>query len=405
MNGRTGDPGDVVGLKFTTQAIDMNAASCWGAANAQSPSVTVFRVNVLHLLPKLYNANNRWTGKRLVNDSDLVNNHDKNGVPYAASLATAGHSVTLREGQADQAAQSAGATLVVVYRTLDPNEKLRRIALYDGLHQQSQSVGGITQSLAGFYDNDGLGRMTMLVGSGNPNNSEVLNFNGAQINASDPFPKTGNSADRSWAFPTFNNLSMSGVQTAPGFGEYAQTVLTQSGGFDCKSWAAIIFSVPVLDADHDGLPDAVENSSTSGGQPWKNPDGQPVPDIHSMGARTDRRDIFAEINAMRTGGTYDLRFYRWPPLARLCAIRQRSRSSLGKRDRATTRSHPGPGRVENGGRCVWNAAKHRRAFRRRRYKGVSRGASRGATVPLHLRHHHAAVGGAASGLPVPGSDK
>ena len=65
------------------------------------------------------------------------------------------HTVTLREGQADQAVQSAGATLVVVYRTLDPNEKLRRIALYDGLHLQSQSVSGITQSLAGFYDNDG----------------------------------------------------------------------------------------------------------------------------------------------------------------------------------------------------------------------------------------------------------
>ena len=144
----------------------------------------------------------------------------------------------------------------------------------------------------------------MLVGSGNPNNSEVLTFNGPQINVGDPFPKTGAASDRSWAFPTFSNLSMAGVQTAPGFGEFAQTVLTQSGGFDCKSWSAIIFSVPVLDGDRDGLADAIEASSTvpAVGGAWKNPDGEPVPDIHAMGAQTGRRDIFAEINAMRTEG-------------------------------------------------------------------------------------------------------
>ena len=306
---------DLVGLKSSTTPLTGNLANCWGAANAVSPSITVFRLNVLHLLPKLYDANNRWTGKRLVNDSDLVNNFDKNGVPYAASLATAGHSVTLREGQADQAVQTGGGSLVVIYRTLNPNEKLRRIALYDGSHLQSQTVSGITQSLAGFYDNDGPGRMTMLVGSGNPNSSEVLTFNGAQINQVngvpfDPFPKTGSASDRSWAFPTFDNLSMAGVQTAPGFGEYAETALTQSGGFDCKSWAAVIFSTPVLDADHDGLPDAIEASSTSGGQSWKNPDGEPVPDLHAMGAQAPvcgvsgcsggRQDIFAEINALQT---------------------------------------------------------------------------------------------------------
>ena len=126
----TVDAGDVFGLKFTTQPLTENLANCWGSSNSQSPSITAFRVNVLHLLPKQYDANNRWTGKRLVNDTDLVNNHDKNGQLFAA------HTVTLREGQSNHAVQSAGAALVVVYRTLDPTEKLRRIALYDGLHLQ-----------------------------------------------------------------------------------------------------------------------------------------------------------------------------------------------------------------------------------------------------------------------------
>ena len=76
------------------------------------------------------------------------------------------------------------------------------------------------------------------------------------------------------------------------------------------------FQYPVLDGDQDGLPDALEKSSTSGGLAWRNPDGADpsvdptgqslpntlLPDIRAMGARETRKDILVEVNALSTIG-------------------------------------------------------------------------------------------------------
>ena len=62
------------------------------------------------------------------------------------------------------------------------------------------------------------------------------------------------------------------------------------------------------------MPDALEASSTSGGFAWRNPDGPDtiadpsgqtlpntlLPDINAMGARTGRKDILVEVNALYT---------------------------------------------------------------------------------------------------------
>ena len=66
-----------------------------------------FRANALPLLPLRVDKNGEATGKRIVNNADLV----ANGFPL--------HTVKLPVRSGNNLPESAGATLVVVYR--DPN--------------------------------------------------------------------------------------------------------------------------------------------------------------------------------------------------------------------------------------------------------------------------------------------
>src|SRR5258708_4966384 len=131
--------------------------------------------------------------------------------------------------------------------------------------------------------------MTHMVGSGGANHNEQLFFNGALV-ATDPFQTTSPSWDRSWSTFT-SSVSMTGTTTADGHGETANTTVAYSKtarGDDCLAWGGIVFSTPVLDADSDGLPDALEASSTAGAPPWMNPDGELLPDLHGRGRRRRR---------------------------------------------------------------------------------------------------------------------
>ena len=71
-------------------------------------------------MPKQFDLQGKWTGKYIVNSAELP--------------ANAQHTVTLREKTGNSAIQSAGATLLLVYRVLDPTEPLRKIVVYDGLY-------------------------------------------------------------------------------------------------------------------------------------------------------------------------------------------------------------------------------------------------------------------------------
>src|SRR5207249_3075869 len=75
---------------------------------------------------------------------------------------------------------------------------------------------------------------------------------------------------------------------------------SNSSPYDCLAWGAMVFSTPVVDSDKDGLPDALEASGMAGSLPWKNPDDRPLPDLHAMGASPAHKDLFVEINAMKT---------------------------------------------------------------------------------------------------------
>jgi Bacterial Ig domain len=312
----------VPGLKGSTYGSPLpgtNTSNCWGSANVAGAQLTMFRADVMRLLPKLFDARGNWTGQYLVNDTDLANNVDLNGQVYAQ------HSVTLPETSGNHAVQSAGATLVVIYRyrtpaspDAQPVEQLTKVALYDGVYVQAQG-NAMAQTLRSFYQHAGTNaRITPIAGTGAGNTKTELFFNGALVTLN-PFPMTSPSSDRSWSFPTYSvtmgNLStpattLNGPGFYDGYGETATTGIdhTNSSPYECVALAGLVFSTQMLDNDKDGLPDALEASSAAGSKPWRNPDvdlsvtdpGRLLPDLHAMGASPNQKDIVVEIGAMQT---------------------------------------------------------------------------------------------------------
>jgi Bacterial Ig domain len=298
----------VAGLRARTLlTIPGHTATCWGSASSQTARLTMFRFDVLHLLPKLYDSRGVWTGKLLVNDDDLASNADLGGNAYPL------HTVTLPEKTGNSAIQSAGATLVVIYRKA--SEPLTKIVLYEEDDPTNvytlATTDTLSQTLRGFYQHTGTsGKLALIGGSGGNNQTERVFFNRATnsqpvlVNA---FPQTSPSSDRSWAFSSVP-VSMAGTTSAAGYGGTAVVEVdhTNQNQNDCLAFAAIVFSTAVKDDDHDGLPDAVEDSSTVpavDGVAWKDPDDQLLPDLHAMQASSGHKDMFVEIGAMEATTT------------------------------------------------------------------------------------------------------
>jgi hypothetical protein len=308
------NPSDVDGVEFRgtpldlddvviTQKTQFNLAglpnsTCWG----QGPVLTgnIFRADVLSLLPMRMDAANQPTGKRLVNTSDLV----ANTLP--------GHTVKLPVRSGNQPPESAGASLVAVYRTQDPNEPLRKVVIYDGFYPQSDLTSTMQQSIQGFYkrSTNPLAKLTHIIASGQPNNNDRIRFNGQTL-ATGAIP-SGSSSQRAWTNLTFDNsngltnaLMNAGVTNSATFGETVMTTVDHSpasGSDDCLTWGAVIFSTAVADVDDDGLPDGLEDNPAG----LTDPDGRELPNLNAMGAASRdplpngplHPDIFIEVNAM-----------------------------------------------------------------------------------------------------------
>ena len=301
-------------IKAVTKQLSSAGATCWGSAGQGSFAVSTFRANVLSLMPKQYDSQGKWTGKYIVNSAELPANSK--------------HTVTLREKTGNSAIQTAGATLFLVYRLLDPTEPLRKIVVYDGLYtaygvgvtSSAAEADTMTQRLRGFYKSAGTSaRITHVVGTGGNNQTEKITVTstppktitlGPPPNSADPFPQTSPNSDRSWANPTYNlgtlqNPFMPGVTNdSDRYGETVTTTVSASNTTPaaCRAWTAVFFSTQVADVDHDGLPDAVEDAP--GG--LKDPNDAELPNLNAMGAASTHRDLFVEYNAMwaAPGTTY-----------------------------------------------------------------------------------------------------
>src|SRR5262245_59750595 len=281
-------------VKASTATLNPSIAPCWssGGGSAATYTMTMFRADVLHLLPFQLDANGQPNGRRLVNDADLTSN----GLPLTT--------VTLPNGNAgNQVPSAAGATLFVVYRSA--SQPLTKIVLYDGISVQAPGAT-MHQTIRGFYQSASSksAKMTQIVGSSSPNSTEQVLFNGSVIAANPFIGSNSPQSNRAWSSPTWDVTSlMPGKDLNTGFGEEVSTAVThgKTSPYDCLTWAAVIFSTRVQDTDADGIPDKLEDVSG-----LSDPDGSALPDFRAMGASSMHKDFFVEVGAMKAvaGTTY-----------------------------------------------------------------------------------------------------
>jgi hypothetical protein len=188
-----------------------------------------------------------------------------------------------------------GASLVVIYRVLNPPTPLNAIVIYDGDYAPSNAGLTTSQNITGFYQasNSSLpvAKLTQIVGNGQSNKSEQVYFSGLQplshplasiYGSSPPFPGIYGS----WDNPTW--VLSPGYVNANDSTESVSIVPTSSNS-GCVSWGAMILSTTVQDTDGDGLLDVWEDNQgytdAVGGQ-----------QISLPGANRDVKDLFVEID-------------------------------------------------------------------------------------------------------------
>ncbi len=252
----------------------VGATPCWSSGGGTGQSggnkrTYSYRYDVLRFLP-VVNGRHRANGLHPVGLPDLGT---KKSTPRAL-----------------------GASLVVVYR--DPDLPLSALVIYDGSWVMDNSTHGMTQTIEGFYDPaDVSGKMTFIVGNGQPNKSEILQV-GQNVFDS---PFTGN-AGNAWDNVTDVTDSIVGQDSL------VTSVQEGSGSSDCLTGSAIIYQTAVNDTDEDGLLDAWEAPNAS---PLSDPNGQPLPDLYAMGARDNQKDLFAEIGYMFADGDPTTQHWHW----------------------------------------------------------------------------------------------
>ena len=309
------------GKDISQVAIDLNPAGtspCWASGGGTGSSggahrTHTYRADVRRALPVASD------GRYLVNDADL----------QAAGL-PAGHEVKLPDaGRGNKVPSTAGATLVVIYRSPpDPDgtpaaslQPLTSIAIYDGSYSMDNSTQMMTQTIQGFYqasNTSPIASITHIVGNGSTKSERLLLATGnvasdipANFIADNPFQGAASlpSSDPAWDNRTFNVSS----HVAAGTTLPVTTRVTHVGNpFDCLTWGAVIFNTTVQDTDYDGLVDAWESSASSLYSP-SNLDpttgapltgSLPLPNLHNMDADPNVKDLFVEIGALKaTAGT------------------------------------------------------------------------------------------------------
>jgi hypothetical protein len=213
-------------------------------------------------------------------------------------VAVGQHTVSLPDsGSGNSVPSTAGASLVIVYQ--DPAAGLTSVAIYDGGHTMNQQQPFMTQTLKGWYQpsiSNPTAFLTHIVANGQSNFTErltVTDANGQELlNVMNPF-----------VGPSWDTYTT--AVPLPG-GSDRITVTVDRGGttgsFDCLSWGAVIFSTTVQDSDRDGIIDILESPGTSG--TIRDPYGRLLPDLYAMGARPDIKDLFVQIDYMKSTSGY-----------------------------------------------------------------------------------------------------
>jgi hypothetical protein len=163
-----------------------------------------------------------------------------------------------------------GATLVLIYRVIDPKVPLNSIVIYDGAFAPGNSLLTMTQTVQGFYQagnypglNSPVSRLTHIVGNGHNYKFQTVSLNNKVLPplypTGQPFPGYYGTWDNTtWTFPAPGLANP--IKGADAFGNEgaasATTMVVPSGSQQgCVSWGAVIVSTTVQNSDNDGLLD------------------------------------------------------------------------------------------------------------------------------------------------------
>jgi hypothetical protein len=189
-----------------------------------------------------------------------------------------------------------GASLVVIYRILNPPTPLNAIVLYDGSYAPSNTAQNTSQTMVGFYQpsTNPVAKLTHIVGNGQINKSEQVYLNGLN-STSQPLPSLyGTLPPFPGVYGTWDNptwlLNQYGYVQSTDTSE-TTSVAPSSSNSGCVSWGAMVLSTTVQDTDGDGLLDVWEQGSNPGYTDAVSGNFVALP-----GANPITKDIFVEVD-------------------------------------------------------------------------------------------------------------
>ena len=126
-------------VKASSLPLTPSTRPCWssGGGSGATYTMTMFRADVLHLLPIQLDASGRPTGHRLVNDTDLVEQRLRARYRHAPERAPA---TRCRPQRARRCSWSIATA----------SQPLTNISLYDGIYVQEPGAT-MNQTIRGFY--------------------------------------------------------------------------------------------------------------------------------------------------------------------------------------------------------------------------------------------------------------
>jgi hypothetical protein len=293
-------PYQITGVALSTHnTVSFSSGGCAGTSTGKV--LQTYRADVRGLLSQDANGNILVPPK----------NTDGTNGTYEVRLPSTGNSTPL----------TLGATLVIIYRVLDPNVPLNSIVIYDGAFAQNNTSLNMTQPVQGFYDADAspVSKLTHIVGSGKSNKFETVYFGpGPTLAAMTPLPSLygksqpafpgyyGTWDNPTWIFPD-TNLKIGNPVKEDAASEMTEVVPTPSNQ-GCVSWGAVIVSTTVKNTDKDGILNAwkvpaAPHSGTPGycdasvNEGKCNGPGDPAW-VDLPGAMLGQKDVFIQLDYM-----------------------------------------------------------------------------------------------------------
>jgi hypothetical protein len=255
-----------------------SSGGCSGSSNGAT-TMRTYRADVRPYFPVDHDPASPTFGRLLPNGN------------FAVRLADSG-------SNGNTAPNALGATLVIIYRVLNPVLPLNAIVLYDGAYAPSNAGQNTSQNMIGFYQpaTTPVSKLTHIVANGQPNKSESVYLNNLSqplpslYGSLPPFPGIYTRGSASWDNPTWVLSNFPGYVSNTDTSETTQVVPTGSNS-GCVSWGAMILSTTVQASDGDVIVDAWKTNKPPGYTDAVSGNFVALP-----GATPGQKDLFVEVD-------------------------------------------------------------------------------------------------------------